>query len=94
MFKLPNKMCTLYFREKITSVICLPIAAVNTKLSTHCTPDWFCIAIGFSSGFVKFYTEVNILIDFFNLFELLKYKLSICRMEISYYLSCSITLGL
>ncbi|XP_025425417.1 rab3 GTPase-activating protein non-catalytic subunit isoform X2 [Sipha flava] len=43
--------------EQITSVICLPIAEVNTKLSTHCSPDWFCIAIGFSSGFVKFYTE-------------------------------------
>lgn len=48
-----------YFSEQITSVICLPIAAANTKLSTHCSPDWFCITIGFSSGFVKFYTEVN-----------------------------------
>uniref|UniRef100_A0A2S2P4L9 Rab3 GTPase-activating protein non-catalytic subunit n=1 Tax=Schizaphis graminum TaxID=13262 RepID=A0A2S2P4L9_SCHGA len=43
--------------EQITSVVCLPIAAIDTKLSTHCSPDWFCIAIGFSSGFVKFYTE-------------------------------------
>lgn len=47
------------FSEQITSVICLPIAQVNTKLSTHCSPDWFCIAIGFSSGFVRFYTEVS-----------------------------------
>lgn len=47
------------FSEKITAVICLPIATINTKLSTHCIPDWFCIVIGFSNGFVKFYTEVN-----------------------------------
>lgn len=44
--------------EQITSIVCLPIASINTKLSTHCSPDWFCIAIGFSSGYVKFYTEV------------------------------------
>ncbi|XP_022162830.1 rab3 GTPase-activating protein non-catalytic subunit isoform X1 [Myzus persicae] len=43
--------------EQITSVVCLPIAAIDTKLSTHCSPEWFCIAIGFSNGFVKFYTE-------------------------------------
>ncbi|XP_050425334.1 rab3 GTPase-activating protein non-catalytic subunit [Adelges cooleyi] len=45
------------FNEKITSVICLPISAVNVKLSSHSIPEWFCIVVGFSSGNVKFYNE-------------------------------------
>lgn len=54
-----NSFCLYSFSETITSVLCLPIAAVNTKLSRHCSPDWFCIAIGFSSGYMRFYTEVS-----------------------------------
>lgn len=42
--------------EKITSILCLPIAAQG-KLSAHCGADWTCIAVGYSSGAVRFYTE-------------------------------------
>ncbi|XP_050524026.1 rab3 GTPase-activating protein non-catalytic subunit isoform X2 [Daktulosphaira vitifoliae] len=43
--------------EEITSVLCLPLSTVNTKLSSHSTPEWFCFAVGFSSGIVKFFNE-------------------------------------
>ncbi|KAK9507453.1 hypothetical protein O3M35_007305 [Rhynocoris fuscipes] len=42
--------------EKITSVLCLPIAGQG-KLSAHCGADWTAVAVGFSSGAVRFYTE-------------------------------------
>ncbi|XP_014250236.1 rab3 GTPase-activating protein non-catalytic subunit [Cimex lectularius] len=44
------------FTERITSVLCLPVAGQG-KLSAHCGADWTAIAVGFSSGFVRFYTE-------------------------------------
>uniref|UniRef100_A0A0V0G5R9 Putative rab3 gtpase-activating protein non-catalytic subunit n=1 Tax=Triatoma dimidiata TaxID=72491 RepID=A0A0V0G5R9_TRIDM len=42
--------------EKITSVLCLPVAGQG-KLSAHCGADWTAIAVGFTSGAVRFYTE-------------------------------------
>ncbi|PNF37324.1 hypothetical protein B7P43_G00463 [Cryptotermes secundus] len=41
--------------EQITSVLCLPL--IFQGKSSHCGPDWTCIVIGLSSGFVQFYTE-------------------------------------
>ncbi|CAF0801180.1 unnamed protein product [Adineta steineri] len=39
--------------ERITSVLCLPIAS-NTKRSS---PEWTCIIVGFTTGYVRMYTE-------------------------------------
>ncbi|XP_014277856.1 rab3 GTPase-activating protein non-catalytic subunit [Halyomorpha halys] len=47
---------TLDPSEVVTSILCLPICAQG-KLSAHCGADWTCIAVGFSSGAVRFYTE-------------------------------------
>lgn len=43
--------------EEITSVLCLPL--ISQGKSSHCGPDWTCIVAGFSSGYVRFYTEVG-----------------------------------
>ncbi|KAJ9600993.1 hypothetical protein L9F63_000831, partial [Diploptera punctata] len=42
--------------ETITSVLCLPLISQG-KSRSHCGPDWTCIIVGLSSGFVRFYTE-------------------------------------
>ncbi|XP_067009859.2 rab3 GTPase-activating protein non-catalytic subunit isoform X2 [Anabrus simplex] len=48
--------------EEITAVLCLPLIPVGK--STQCGPDWTCIVLGFSSGFVRFYTETsNLLVE-------------------------------
>ncbi|UJR30170.1 hypothetical protein I4U23_017710 [Adineta vaga] len=44
--------------ERITSVLCLPIAS-STKRSS---PEWTCIIVGFTSGYVRMYTEDGILL--------------------------------
>lgn len=44
-------------REQVTSVLCLPLISLGK--SSHCVPDWTCVVVGFSSGFVRFYTEVS-----------------------------------
>jgi len=31
-------------------------------------PDWTCIAVGYNTGFVKFYTEVRVLISSFTIY--------------------------
>lgn len=46
----------LYFSEWITSVICLPLISLGKASG----PDWTCIAVGYNTGFVRFYTEVSI----------------------------------
>ncbi|XP_071454770.1 rab3 GTPase-activating protein non-catalytic subunit [Hetaerina americana] len=46
--------------DLITSVLCLPLASVGK--SSHHGADWTCIVIGYSSGFVGFYTENGSLI--------------------------------
>ncbi|XP_075225489.1 rab3 GTPase activating protein isoform X2 [Lycorma delicatula] len=43
--------------ENITSVLCLPLAASQSRSSAHCGPDWTAIVVGYSSGAVRFYTE-------------------------------------
>lgn len=47
-----------FSRECVTSVLCLPIAANGRLSSTHFSPDWTAVAVGFDSGSVRFYTEV------------------------------------
>ncbi|NP_001004528.1 rab3 GTPase-activating protein non-catalytic subunit [Danio rerio] len=42
--------------ESINSVICIPLA--SQKRSSTGRPDWTCIVVGFSSGYVRFYTEL------------------------------------
>lgn len=41
--------------EEITAILCLPLA--SQKRSAHGEPDWTCIIIGFSSGYLRMYTE-------------------------------------
>lgn len=45
----------LFFSEWITSVICLPLISLGKASG----PDWTCIAVGYNTGFVRFYTEVR-----------------------------------
>ncbi|RXN29768.1 rab3 GTPase-activating non-catalytic subunit-like isoform X1 [Labeo rohita] len=46
--------------ECINSVICIPLA--SQKRSSTGRPDWTCIVVGFSSGYVRFYTESGVLL--------------------------------
>ncbi|GIY91476.1 rab3 GTPase-activating protein non-catalytic subunit [Caerostris extrusa] len=41
--------------ENITSLLCLPLA--SQKRSLQGGPDWTCIIVGFSSGYIRIYTE-------------------------------------
>ncbi|CAL1542170.1 unnamed protein product [Lymnaea stagnalis] len=47
-------------REMITAVLCVPLA--SQKRSTQGGPDGTCIIVGFSSGFVRMYSEVGVLL--------------------------------
>uniref|UniRef100_A0A8C5A1Z5 RAB3 GTPase activating protein subunit 2 (non-catalytic) n=1 Tax=Gadus morhua TaxID=8049 RepID=A0A8C5A1Z5_GADMO len=42
--------------ECVSSVICIPLA--SQKRSSTGRPDWTCVVVGFSSGYVRFYTEL------------------------------------
>ncbi|XP_039285376.1 rab3 GTPase-activating protein non-catalytic subunit [Nilaparvata lugens] len=44
--------------EEITAVICLPLVS-KSRVAAHGCHDWTCIAVGYSSGFVRFYTETG-----------------------------------
>ncbi|XP_030750579.1 rab3 GTPase-activating protein regulatory subunit [Sitophilus oryzae] len=46
---------SIHESEKIRTVLCLPI--VGLSHSSRVGPDWTCIAVGFDSGFVRFYTD-------------------------------------
>ncbi|KAK3563420.1 hypothetical protein QTP86_027791 [Hemibagrus guttatus] len=46
--------------EYVSSVICIPLA--SQKRSSTGRPDWTCIVVGFSSGYVRFYTENGVLL--------------------------------
>uniref|UniRef100_A0A8C7PST6 RAB3 GTPase activating protein subunit 2 (non-catalytic) n=1 Tax=Oncorhynchus mykiss TaxID=8022 RepID=A0A8C7PST6_ONCMY len=46
--------------ESVSSVICIPLA--SQKRSSTGRPDWTCIVVGFSSGYVRFYTESGVLL--------------------------------
>ncbi|CAF1203976.1 unnamed protein product [Adineta ricciae] len=44
--------------ERITSILCLPVAS-NTRRSS---PEWTCIIIGFTTGYVRMYNEDGVLL--------------------------------
>ncbi|XP_018363110.1 PREDICTED: rab3 GTPase-activating protein non-catalytic subunit isoform X2 [Trachymyrmex cornetzi] len=44
--------------EWITSAICLPLISMGKASG----PDWTCIAVGYNTGFVRFYTETGALL--------------------------------
>ncbi|KAK9880061.1 hypothetical protein WA026_008575 [Henosepilachna vigintioctopunctata] len=43
--------------DNIKAVLCLPI--VGETKSSHVTPDWTCILLGFDSGYVRVYMETS-----------------------------------
>ncbi|CAF0721618.1 unnamed protein product [Didymodactylos carnosus] len=45
--------------ERITSILCLPVA--STKKHPH-LPEWTCIVVGFTTGYVRLYTEDGLLL--------------------------------
>ncbi|XP_015117604.1 rab3 GTPase-activating protein non-catalytic subunit [Diachasma alloeum] len=47
--------------EYVTSVLCLPLALLG-KSNIVGGVDWTCIAVGFSTGFIRFYTEFGALL--------------------------------
>ncbi|GFO27488.1 Rab3 GTPase-activating protein non-catalytic subunit [Plakobranchus ocellatus] len=47
-------------RETITALLCLPLA--SQKRSTHGGPDWTCVIVGFSSGYVRMYSQTGVLL--------------------------------
>ncbi|XP_076604712.1 rab3 GTPase-activating protein non-catalytic subunit isoform X1 [Chaetodon auriga] len=46
--------------ECVSSSICIPLA--SQKRSSTGRPDWTCVVVGFSSGYVRFYTETGVLL--------------------------------
>ncbi|XP_068194278.1 rab3 GTPase-activating protein non-catalytic subunit isoform X2 [Antennarius striatus] len=46
--------------ECVSSSICIPLA--SQKRSSTGRPDWTCVVMGFSSGYVRFYTESGVLL--------------------------------
>ncbi|XP_041828613.1 rab3 GTPase-activating protein non-catalytic subunit isoform X3 [Melanotaenia boesemani] len=46
--------------ECITSAISIPLA--SQKRSSTGRPDWTCVVVGFTSGYVRFYTESGVLL--------------------------------
>ncbi|XP_045917992.1 rab3 GTPase-activating protein non-catalytic subunit [Micropterus dolomieu] len=46
--------------ECVSSSICVPLA--SQKRSSTGRPDWTCVVVGFTSGYVRFYTENGVLL--------------------------------
>ncbi|XP_036006973.1 rab3 GTPase-activating protein non-catalytic subunit isoform X2 [Fundulus heteroclitus] len=46
--------------ERVSSVIAIPLA--SQKRSSTGRPDWTCVVVGFTSGYVRFYTESGVLL--------------------------------
>ncbi|XP_061599089.1 rab3 GTPase-activating protein non-catalytic subunit isoform X2 [Cololabis saira] len=46
--------------ECVSSVIAIPLA--SQKRSSTGRPDWTCVVVGFTSGYVRFYTESGVLL--------------------------------
>ncbi|XP_055087213.1 rab3 GTPase-activating protein non-catalytic subunit isoform X1 [Periophthalmus magnuspinnatus] len=46
--------------ESVSSAICIPLA--SQKRSSTGRPDWTCVVVGFSSGYIRFYTEHGVLL--------------------------------
>nr|XP_054758059.1 rab3 GTPase-activating protein non-catalytic subunit-like [Lytechinus pictus] len=44
--------------ECITCAVCVPLA--SQKRSSHGAPDWTCVVLGFTSGYVRMYTEIKL----------------------------------
>ncbi|KAE8600460.1 hypothetical protein XENTR_v10013259 [Xenopus tropicalis] len=51
---------TIEDSECISSALCIPLA--SQKRSSTGRPDWTCIVFGFTSGYVRFYTESGVLL--------------------------------
>ncbi|MPC83734.1 Rab3 GTPase-activating protein non-catalytic subunit [Portunus trituberculatus] len=43
--------------DEISAMLCLPL--ISQKQSSTGGPDWTCIIVGFTSGYVAMYTEVT-----------------------------------
>ncbi|XP_038077511.1 rab3 GTPase-activating protein non-catalytic subunit-like isoform X2 [Patiria miniata] len=46
--------------ECVTSVLCIPLA--SQKRSSQGAPDWTCVVVGFTTGYVRMYTETGALL--------------------------------
>ncbi|XP_038585703.1 rab3 GTPase-activating protein non-catalytic subunit isoform X2 [Micropterus salmoides] len=46
--------------ECVSSSVCVPLA--SQKRSSTGRPDWTCVVVGFTSGYVRFYTENGVLL--------------------------------
>uniref|UniRef100_A0A665UN07 RAB3 GTPase activating protein subunit 2 (non-catalytic) n=1 Tax=Echeneis naucrates TaxID=173247 RepID=A0A665UN07_ECHNA len=46
--------------ECVSSSVCIPLA--SQKRSSTGRPDWTCVVVGFTSGYVRFYTENGVLL--------------------------------
>ncbi|XP_041668477.1 rab3 GTPase-activating protein non-catalytic subunit isoform X2 [Cheilinus undulatus] len=46
--------------ECVSSSVCIPLA--SQKRSSTGRPDWTCVVVGFTSGYVRFYTESGVLL--------------------------------
>uniref|UniRef100_A0A8C5RDN0 RAB3 GTPase activating non-catalytic protein subunit 2 n=1 Tax=Laticauda laticaudata TaxID=8630 RepID=A0A8C5RDN0_LATLA len=55
-----NGPCSIEEIEYVTSALCIPLA--SQKRSSTGRPDWTCIVVGFTSGYVRFYTESGVLL--------------------------------
>ncbi|BES87231.1 rab3 GTPase-activating protein [Nesidiocoris tenuis] len=51
-----NGDVTQSYNERITCLLSVPLAGQG-KLSTHGGADWTCVAVGFNTGAIRFYTE-------------------------------------
>uniref|UniRef100_A0A8D3CVP9 RAB3 GTPase activating protein subunit 2 (non-catalytic) n=1 Tax=Scophthalmus maximus TaxID=52904 RepID=A0A8D3CVP9_SCOMX len=47
-------------KECVSSCVCIPLA--SQKRSSTGRPDWTCVVVGFTSGYVRFYTENGVLL--------------------------------
>uniref|UniRef100_A0A8C2XPD5 RAB3 GTPase activating protein subunit 2 (non-catalytic) n=1 Tax=Cyclopterus lumpus TaxID=8103 RepID=A0A8C2XPD5_CYCLU len=54
------ELCRLTVLECVSSSICIPLA--SQKRSSTGRPDWTCVVVGFTSGYVRFYTENGVLL--------------------------------
>ncbi|KAK0157715.1 hypothetical protein PV328_011418 [Microctonus aethiopoides] len=48
--------------SNITSLLCLPLISNGKSTGINSGPDWTCIAVGFNTGYVRFYTELGALL--------------------------------
>nr|XP_018910161.1 PREDICTED: rab3 GTPase-activating protein non-catalytic subunit [Bemisia tabaci] len=46
--------------ETVTSVLVLPLAIAQNRKSSVAQAEWICIMVGFSTGYVRFFTELGL----------------------------------